>query len=314
MLKALKSPVLKKLTWFHLIQTFHTFWISTNWTDIVFKENFISWDWFIFCQMTHVPPHFLSVCGHVYVSVCACTCSCFLKLTTSIATRNAHLQQQKMCFTISLWRSLSCLSWQWLLPRGIYLWPLPIYVTCQLYLVSHCLPSFINPSWDYKFLEIISYCLVKKKKKSNTLQYSCLENPMNRGACWGCKELDMTKATSHTHTHTHTLTLQSGRWMQCHSPSLFLVVELQTSLSSQSPTVVLGIASVDSPAGQSKTLCEYPEDTPQISSLWGLSPSHDAQPLGLYSHSHRTILVIGLINIMILLALWKVLQLLSSHL
>ena len=153
------------------------------------------------------PPHFLSVWGHVYVSVCACTCSCFLKLTTSIATRNAHLQQQKTCFTIFLWRSLSCLSWQWLLPWGRYLCPLPLYVTCHLYLVSHCLASFINPSWEYKFLEIISYCLVKKK--SNTLQYSCLENPMNRGACWGCKELDMTRATSHTHTHTHTHWLYS---------------------------------------------------------------------------------------------------------
>ena len=28
----------------------------------------------------------------------------------------------------------------------------------------------------------------------NTLQYSCLENPMDRGP-WGCKESDMTEAT-----------------------------------------------------------------------------------------------------------------------
>ena len=43
--------------------------------------------------------------------------------------------------------------------------------------------------------------------------YSCLENPMDRGAWWatvcglcsqwGCKESDMTEHT-HTHTHTHT--------------------------------------------------------------------------------------------------------------
>ena len=44
---------------------------------------------------------------------------------------------------------------------------------------------------------------------SNPLQYSCLENPMDRGAPqagyspWGHKELDTTEAT-HTHTHTHT--------------------------------------------------------------------------------------------------------------
>ena len=29
----------------------------------------------------------------------------------------------------------------------------------------------------------------------NPLQYSCLENPKDRGAWWGCKELDTTEAT-----------------------------------------------------------------------------------------------------------------------
>ena len=42
----------------------------------------------------------------------------------------------------------------------------------------------------------------------NLLQYSCLENPMNRGVWWGVyrvTELDMTEQLSrHTHTHTHT--------------------------------------------------------------------------------------------------------------
>ena len=42
----------------------------------------------------------------------------------------------------------------------------------------------------------------------NPLKYSCLKNPMNRGASQamvqrdGCKEMDTTKHT-HTHTHTH---------------------------------------------------------------------------------------------------------------
>ena len=45
------------------------------------------------------------------------------------------------------------------------------------------------------------------------LQYSCLENPMDRGAWrttyspWGRKESDTTEQAhtcSHTHTHTHT--------------------------------------------------------------------------------------------------------------
>ena len=29
----------------------------------------------------------------------------------------------------------------------------------------------------------------------NLLQYSYLENPMDRGTWWGCKELDMTEVT-----------------------------------------------------------------------------------------------------------------------
>ena len=33
------------------------------------------------------------------------------------------------------------------------------------------------------------------------LQYSCVVNPTDKGACCGCKELD---AFEHTHTHTHT--------------------------------------------------------------------------------------------------------------
>ena len=44
---------------------------------------------------------------------------------------------------------------------------------------------------------------------SNILQYSCLENPMDRGDGWathspqGCKELDMT-GRAHLHKNTHT--------------------------------------------------------------------------------------------------------------
>ena len=54
----------------------------------------------------------------------------------------------------------------------------------------------------------------------NPLHYSCLQNPIDRGA-WPTtvhgvtKELDMTEHThththSHTHTHTHTLLLKLG--------------------------------------------------------------------------------------------------------
>ena len=45
----------------------------------------------------------------------------------------------------------------------------------------------------------------------NPLQYSCLGNPMDRGAWWwasprGHKELDTTEQLTHTHTHTHACT------------------------------------------------------------------------------------------------------------
>ena len=47
-----------------------------------------------------------------------------------------------------------------------------------------------------------------REGNDNPLQYSCLENPMDRGAWqpWGCKESHTTEQLAHTHTHTHTHT------------------------------------------------------------------------------------------------------------
>ena len=55
-------------------------------------------------------------------------------------------------------------------------------------------------------------------QNGNPLQYSFLENSMDRGAWWaiqfmGCKESDMTEHM-HTHTHTHTQTCQSQSFKQ----------------------------------------------------------------------------------------------------
>ena len=43
----------------------------------------------------------------------------------------------------------------------------------------------------------------------NTLQYSCLENPMDRGAYWSIVKMGkkgQTRLSDYTHTHTHTHT------------------------------------------------------------------------------------------------------------
>jgi len=53
------------------------------------------------------------------------------------------------------------------------------------------------------FLSIVPF----GEGNANPLQCSCLENPMDRGAywgcgLWGCKESDTTKQLTHTHTHT----------------------------------------------------------------------------------------------------------------
>ena len=37
----------------------------------------------------------------------------------------------------------------------------------------------------------------------NPLQYSCLENPMDRGAWWVAKSQTQLSACAHTHTHTN---------------------------------------------------------------------------------------------------------------
>ena len=47
------------------------------------------------------------------------------------------------------------------------------------------------------------------KEKGNPLQYSCLENPMDRGASWatqsmGHKESDMIERVTHTHLCVYT--------------------------------------------------------------------------------------------------------------
>ena len=42
-----------------------------------------------------------------------------------------------------------------------------------------------------------------EEENGNPLQYSCLENPKDRGIPWNYKESDTTEQHTHTHTHTH---------------------------------------------------------------------------------------------------------------
>ena len=72
----------------------------------------------------------------------------------------------------------------------------------------------------------------------NPLQYSYLENSMDRGACWAlvhrvAKSLIQTKVTwhshSHTHTHTHTHTVHLFNYIMIlpqnfHSDSLKMMI------------------------------------------------------------------------------------------
>ena len=56
------------------------------------------------------------------------------------------------------------------------------------------------------FLSIVPF----EEGNGNQFQCSCLENPMDRGAwwgciLWGCKELDRTRQLTYIHTHTHSL-------------------------------------------------------------------------------------------------------------
>ena len=53
---------------------------------------------------------------------------------------------------------------------------------------------------------------------SKSIQYPCLENPMDRGACWaavhGMAKSRTRLSLTHTHTHTHLLTVWwcLGKW------------------------------------------------------------------------------------------------------
>ena len=56
-------------------------------------------------------------------------------------------------------------------------------------------------------------------RHGNPLQYSCLENPTDRGAWWATvhmvAESDTTEATSHTHTHIHIMAILTGVVLIC---------------------------------------------------------------------------------------------------
>ena len=91
----------------------------------------------------------------------------------------------------------------------------------QVVLVVQNLPANAGDARDMGLIPGLG--IFSGEGNGNTLQYSCLENPMDRGnlagsSPWGHKESEMTErvhAHTHTHTHTHTHITQSG-WV-CYS-------------------------------------------------------------------------------------------------
>lgn len=216
------------------------------------------------------PPFFIYVCACVYVSSCG--------PPLPLPGMFSNIFKQQNCFTISLQRPLSCISWQWLSPWPRYFWSLLMYITYHWHLASHCLPSFINPSWECVLKSAVTVRGKKQKTKKHWL-YSQADG-------WG-------------------FTAQFCSW----SLSFRQAFPLRAPVFSLEQCLWIHY--------QYKVrdfLCsiQHPEDTQQTSSILVLSHTHDTQ-LWVFG-SHRAILVIGLINVMVLFALWKVLRLLSSHL
>ena len=102
-------------------------------------------------------------------------------------------------------------------PRGDFqAFPLNIWLRASL--VVRNLPAIAGDTRDVGLIP--GSGRVPGEGNGNSLQYSCLENPMDRGA-WQAtlhgvaKEFDTTEqlsacARTHTHTHTHTHTSRFG--------------------------------------------------------------------------------------------------------
>ena len=84
-----------------------------------------------------------------------------------------------------------------------------------------------NPPAKQEMQEIcvqsLSWEISPGGEHGNPLQYSCLENPVDRGA-WramalGSQRVNTTEATYHTHTHAHHIEGEVGRrfegWKGC---------------------------------------------------------------------------------------------------
>ena len=72
----------------------------------------------------------------------------------------------------------------------------------------------------YQLFQFLFYHLVYSLKafNGNQLQYSCLENPMDRGVWRATTVHGLTKSQtrlSDSHTHTHTHLSKGGNWFSC---------------------------------------------------------------------------------------------------
>ena len=113
---------------------------------------------------------------------------------------------EMMLHRVDVRKALSRMPGTWLVPNKCY----------SQYLLPLCCEVWVRE--PHNNLQIAIYIHTKGEGNGNPLQYSCLENPMDKGA-WKAIIHGVTKSqtwlkNSHTHTHTYILShiISSSYW------------------------------------------------------------------------------------------------------